>query len=313
MSILQSIKSVFTSPSNTTHQETIQLESNQVMHTKNEIHGVKDNQIVVVDVGCRWGFAGRFLSNEYSESFKIFGFDPDQEECSRLQKSYQNLTDGFVTCIPLGLAGASGERILHITKEPACSSLHEPIQFLSENYPALDCISPQKTVTVNVKTLKQWAAEQGVDRFDYIKIDTQGSELEILRGAEDILCSTRCIDIEVEFNPIYEGQTLFGETDTYLRSKGFSLWRLSNMVHYSLGGESLPLKEPNTICFDNNHRLEVQSYGGQLFWADAKYIHNDVLKNCHTEFKQTQRDIVLFTTLGMHDIVDHIKRTTNLK
>lgn len=271
------------------------------------------NPIMVLDVGCRWGFAERFLSNEYRDNFKIFGFDPDEEECQRLQTSYQYLPPGFVTCISLGLASGSGIRKLHVTKEPACSSLHAPIQFLADYYPALDCIKLQKQVKVNVITLKQWAKEYDVNTMDYIKIDTQGSELEILKGADDFLDSARCIDIEVEFNPIYEGQSLFGETDTYLRSKGFVLWRLTNLVHYSLGGESLSLIEPNNIFFDNNHRLESPAYGGQLFWADAKYIHSDVLKKRNVDSMQTQRDITLFTALGMNDVVDHIKRMQNFK
>jgi hypothetical protein len=54
-------------------------------------------------------------------------------------------------------------------------------------------------------------------------LDTQGSELEILQGSDDLIQTARRIDIEVEFNPICEGKTLFGETDAYLRSKGFVL------------------------------------------------------------------------------------------
>jgi hypothetical protein len=54
-------------------------------------------------------------------------------------------------------------------------------------------------------------------------LDTQGFELEILQGSDDLIQTDRCIDIEVAFNPICEGKTLFVETDTYLRSKGFVL------------------------------------------------------------------------------------------
>ena len=275
--------------------------------TGQEQRNYQKNPIVIVDIGCRWGFAERFLTNEHADNFKIYGFDPDQEECQRLQASYKDLPPNFVTCIPMGLAGANGKRYLHITKEPACSSLHAPIQFLADHYPALDCIRPEQVVEVDVTTLKQWTIEHDINSIDYIKIDTQGSELEILKSADDFLHLTRCIDIEVEFNPIYEGQSLFGETDTYLRSKGFMLWRLSNLVHYSLGGKSLPIDESNTVCFDNNHRQVLQAFGGQLFWADAKYIHSDVFKKCNVGSVQTQRDTMLFKALGMSDIVDHIE------
>ncbi len=264
--------------------------------------------IVVVDIGCRWGFAERFLSEECQKSFKIFGFDPDQAECSRLQASYSHLQGGYVTCVPIGLAGAPGLRNLYLTKEPACSSLHPPSQFLSEKYPALDCISLKKIISTHVTTLDLWATENKLQTIDYLKIDTQGSELEILKGGDEIINTTRCIDIEVEFNPIYEGQTLFGETDTYLRSKGFVLWRLSNLVHYSLGGKSLPMPDKNSLCFDTNTRLETPAYGGQLFWADARYVNKEALISHPPDSIKYKRDISLFKSLDMIDIIDHINQ-----
>lgn len=267
--------------------------------------------IVVIDVGCRWGFAERFLSEQCQSSFKIFGFDPDEIECSRLQASYGYLPDGYVTCVPVGLAGSPGRRNLYLTKEPACSSLYPPIQYLAEKYPALDCINLKKVTTADVTTLDLWARDKKLQAIDYIKIDTQGSELEILKGGDGIIETARCIDIEVEFNPIYEGQTLFGETDTYLRSKGFVLWRLSNLVHYSLGGEQLVMPDKNSVCFDTNVRLEAEAYGGQLFWADARYIHKDVLVSRLLESPIRQRDLCLFEALNMVDVVDHMKRVTS--
>lgn len=264
--------------------------------------------IVVVDVGCRWGFAERFLSEQCQSFFKVFGFDPDEAECARLQASYSHLPDNYVTCVPVGLAGSPGQRNLYLTKEPACSSLHPPMQYLAEKYPALDCISLQKIITTDVTTLDLWARENNLHAIDYIKIDTQGSELEILKGGDSLIDTTRCIDIEVEFNPIYEGQTLFGETDTYLRSKGFVLWRLSNLVHYSLGGEQLVMPERNSVCFDTNVRLEAEAYGGQLFWADARYVHRDVLAPRLPDSTRRQRDLRLFEALNMVDVVDHMNR-----
>jgi FkbM family methyltransferase len=267
-----------------------------------------DDKIIIVDVGCRWGFAERFLDEAYQKRFKIFGFDPDQLECDRLQLSYSHLPDGCVTCVPIGLAGMPGIRNLYLTKEPACSSLHAPIRFLAENYPALDCISMDEVVTTKVTTLDLWACENDLQSIDYIKIDTQGSELEILKGGEGILNTARCIDIEVEFNPIYEGQSLFAETDAFLRSKGFVLWRLSNLVHYSLGGELLPIQDINSVCFDVNVRQESQAFGGQLFWADARYINRDVLCARKVDSERYMRDSILFESLKMIDVKDHMSR-----
>jgi hypothetical protein len=45
----------------------------------------KDPSIVILDIGCRWGFAEKFLNQKHFGNFKIYGFDPDKEECARLQ------------------------------------------------------------------------------------------------------------------------------------------------------------------------------------------------------------------------------------
>lgn len=284
-----------------------QMQGNRSQASKSESLS-SGNPIVVIDIGCRWGFADRFIGIQDKGNFSIYGFDPDQEECTRLQKEYQDLPEGFVRCIPLALAGVHGNRNLYITSEPACSSLYPPIKFLSDHYPALKCIGLKNVVTVEVIPLSRWARENNVISLDYIKIDTQGSELEILKGAGDLLHTTRCIDIEVEFNPIYEGQSLFSETDAYLRSKGFVLWRLSNLVHYSLGGELLPLEEDNTICFDTGKRQEMQAFGGQLYWADARYVHSEILRKQISDTSKVDRNLRLFTALGMTDIVSHMNK-----
>lgn len=273
----------------------------------------KSRPLVVVDVGCRWGFAERFVSPENLGKFQVIGFDPDPHECKRLQDLYKDIPSGVIQCVPLALAGECGERELYVTKEPACSSLHKPIRYLSHHYPALECIKIDRKINIDVVTMKSWADEQFIEEIDYIKIDTQGSELEILKGFEGLLDSTRCIDIEVEFNPIYEGQSLFGETDSYLRSKGFMLWRLSNLVHYSLDEEAVPLQESNYIHFDNKYRHETEAYGGQLFWADARYVHSDIIKNCHKDSEKTSRDITLLNALGMQDVISHLNKVMHSK
>lgn len=267
-----------------------------------------NNPINILDIGCRWGFADRFISIPDKDNFRIYGFDPDANECLRLQDEYQTLPTGYITCIPIALAGEEGKRNLYITSEPACSSLHPPIQFLSEHYPSLQCIQLDRIVTIDVVTLRSWAVKANVKTIDYIKLDTQGSELEILQGAGDLIATAICIDIEVEFNQIYQGQSLFGETDVYLRSKGFVLWKLSNLAHYSIGSELLPTNEVSSVCYDLNNRQVTQSFGGQLFWADARYIRSDMLARPTDDASQVNRCIRVFTALGMPDVVHQIKK-----
>lgn len=261
-----------------------------------------DRPLVVVDVGCRWGFAEKFTLD--ADHFRVYGFDPDKEECARLTKLYE--AGGAVTLIPFGLAGSPGKRTLYVTKDPACSSLLEPNPELTEYYPSLHCARRVLDLEVVTTTLDHWAKDAGIEVVDYIKIDTQGTELEILQGGTRVLEHVRCLEVEVEFNPIYLGQPLFADIDTFLRSRGFVLWKLTNHVHYSKAGlPGAPLGE-DAVLYDNNYCVRHATYGGQLYWANAHYINKDVLQHKHPSDPLISRDVALFEVLGMPDVVQHL-------
>jgi len=263
-----------------------------------------DRKLVVVDIGCRWGFAEKFTKN--SSYFHVYGFDPDLEECKRLSSRYEGAA---VSVVPLGLAGTAGKRTLHITQEPACSSLLMPDPELTDNYPALHCARHVSSIEVDTVTLDDWARDNGVKFIDHIKVDTQGTELEILKGGINALKNVRSLEIEVEFNPIYLGQPIFSEVDLFLRGEGFVLWKLTNQVHYSKGGGTDEPVGEDVICYDNNHQVQHKLFGGQLYWANAHYVRQNILGAEETSEAQKIRDIVLFQALGMPDVVNHLRKS----
>src|ERR1700733_7852657 len=91
-------------------------------------------KIVVVDVGCRWGFSDIWKRLEPKVS--LYGFDPDSAECERLRPAYE---DQDVELVPLALADKPGQRTLFLTKDLACSSLYKPNPELTRNMPELAC------------------------------------------------------------------------------------------------------------------------------------------------------------------------------
>src|SRR5206468_7179825 len=136
------------------------------------------------------------------------------------------------------------------TREMACSSLYRPDPSLTGSIPELACASEVGTTKIQVTTLDEWSASAGISNVDFLKLDTQGAELDILRGGERVLASVRALEVEVEFNPIYLNQPLFGDIDRFLRDRGFVLWKLSTMAHYSRAGVSREPEEQNTNYYD---------------------------------------------------------------
>lgn len=61
----------------------------------------------------------------------------------------------------------------------------------------------------------------GIDAMDFLKMDVQGSELDILSYSREKLSKCVAVMTEMSFVPLYAGQAAFGRMDTELRHLGF--------------------------------------------------------------------------------------------
>ncbi len=220
----------------------------------------------IVDVGARWGAGESWF--RIAPLGRLYGFEPDPEECARLNSQPSFSCEQF---FPMALGKVDGEAVLHVTRQPACSSLFPPSEFMRERFPTLrsdmELVSECK---IPITRLDTWAAATGVDRVDFIKIDTQGGELDVLLGAGDLLRGCLGIEAEVMFSPLYVGQPLFADIDNYLRQLGFTLWRLSNLAHYA-ETPSENLSNTSTVHFDYS-TVHHPIGSGRLVWANAIYF-----------------------------------------
>ena len=93
---------------------------------------------------------------------------------------------------------------------------------------ALGLPDEAQQIEIPARRLDDVAAEAGIDSLDLLKLDCQGAELRVLRGAPGLLQRTRFVRTEVMFEPIYHGGALFHEVHALLRSHGFTLVRLDD-------------------------------------------------------------------------------------
>ncbi len=175
------------------------------------------------------------------------------------------------------LSGEAGPRAFHLYSNRYLSSLYPLLPGHAGTY-AFDAQfgwdddpggrSLVETLTLDTVTLDQVIAREAgaVPPPNFLSLDTQGSELEILQGG------AACIDehvvavmTEVEFVPLYQGQPLFGDIAAWLAERGFELASLEIFPTsgasdtsgrtpiglrgkgYPLGGEALFLRRPETL------------------------------------------------------------------
>ena len=113
--------------------------------------------------------------------------------------------------------------------------------------------------TWDVQTVQLDDIKEAFDA-DYLKIDVQGAELDVLRGAERQLQTITVVHVEVEFVPIYRGQPLFADIDQFLRAHGFLFHRFANIEGRAL------------TTVDEAHDTELERR--QMLWADAVYVRD---------------------------------------
>ncbi len=96
----------------------------------------------------------------------------------------------------------------------------------------------RSTVKVTVRRLDQVLVQADLVRPVLLKIDVQGGELDMLRGAEALLGCIDAVLVEAAFVEMYTGQPLAWDVWSFLASRGFScrgIWS----VAYSGAGECL--------------------------------------------------------------------------
>lgn len=215
----------------------------------------------------------------------IHGFDADEAECERLNRASSN-----ARFYPLCLSSALGEAELHVTRAAHSSSLYPPAKAVARWKSGLDERNTFRTADyfevvevrrVRTTTLAAWADDHGVSDIDFIKLDVQGAELDVLRGAGELLRQAVGMEVEVEFVPLYEGQPLFADIDGFARKQGFEFFDFlfTHTGHY-VGRARSPVDR-----FLVNSQTHLGQMRGQLVTADALYFRDPVDRDIMPEEK----------------------------
>jgi FkbM family methyltransferase len=222
----------------------------------------------LVDVGARGG--ARSPLNLLAPFAHFYACEPEPEAAEKVAaRLKQSAPWREVSVFTDALASKEGDTTLYVTQRPGLSSLLLPNEPVVTRYYSGGEFSVAKTVSVRTITLDRAAERYHFRDACFVKLDTQGTELDILQSGERLLRESMIgIYVEVEFQPLYLGQPLFAEVDAYLRSLGFALYDLNRALvrraahpadSYSrrqvLWAHALYLKEPETILALNDERI----------------------------------------------------------
>jgi len=195
----------------------------------------------ILDVGAN---EGQFVKELrfYGYEGNIISFEPILDAHKRLlQNSLKD--DKWEIYKPIALGNKNRESVINISKNSVSSSIFEMKKEHLENAPNSMYVSKQ---SINEIRLEEIFFDLDLKEKNlFLKIDTQGYEYEVLKGAEEILKYFKGIMVEVSLTNLYEGQKSWQEVLEFIQSKGFNLWSIDRGFSNKKNGKTLQVD----MCF----------------------------------------------------------------
>ena len=176
---------------------------------------------VIFDIGANVGQSSHAFRSMYPAAF-IHAFEPDPATFDQLTSALSGEQNIILNQLAFG--SLAGSETFFRYKRSVMSS------FLPAGSEQWDSVAEQFQVAVS--TVDAYCAEKKIDRIDILKIDTQGNDLEVLRGTERMLAKIGLIKVELIFAPLYDGQHDPLSTIAWLKERGFRLLRICDQVDH---------------------------------------------------------------------------------
>lgn len=124
-----------------------------------------------------------------------------------------------------------------------------------------------KTIEVESVSLDDWASREGVTGVDYLKVDVEGAELELMQSSPRIMDGVLGVSVDVIFHADWIGAPTFADVDRWLVSQGYALFDVTDVKR------NCQYDTPISVPF-NHPNLK-----GQIACANAIYFRDPLIEN----------------------------------
>lgn len=218
---------------------------NKPFEVEKKIFG--DNKILIFDIGAYDGRSAIEYIKEFPKA-KIFSFEPTKKSFEKLKRNFGE--NKSITIFNTAFSDFKGETDFHINSSGLTNSLLKLSDTAINN--EIYNLKEETTEKVTVTTLDSFTKEMNIDKINILKIDVQGAELNVLKGAESLLKNKKidALFVEVEFLKLYADQPLFHDISSFLYQNDYHLYSLYNITY---------------------------SKEGQMVYGDALFLSSEIL------------------------------------
>ena len=182
-----------------------------------------NNIDLVLDVGASWGGYAKTL-RRFGYKNKIISFEPVNESHNKLLKNSSNDDLWEVYNKVIISDKTENKTTLNVSKDLDNSSTLHATKLHRENYNDAKFTHQEEVNSEKLDNIfdKYCSNKKNV----MLKIDVQGSEMNVLTGVEKNLNKFKLVQVEVSIQPMYEGQILWSEIVNFMKNKNFDIWTI---------------------------------------------------------------------------------------
>jgi FkbM family methyltransferase len=206
--------------------------------------------VSVIDVGAYHGEWTQMFISIFPNS-KVLMIEGQNDKSPILQEVCSSFNGDVVFEIAL-LGAKDGEKVSFVEMETG-SSVFEESSSYNRKY-------VEKEMITLDSILKRYPEFR---KLDFLKLDVQGYELNVLQGASELLELTECVLMETSLIPINKGCPLFSEVIKFMTEQDFRLLDFCSQIRRKDGAlwQTDLLFIKNTSAFVPKSSLDTQNWG----------------------------------------------------
>lgn len=201
--------------------------------------------IVIFDVGANKGqFLDEIIEVTNGENLEVYGFEPQKEAFRILVSASENFD--FVKLINIGFDIKKGKSKIYYDKPGSifASKYQRDVSRLDIKF--------SHSEIVEFNTIDEYCKSENISRIDYLKIDVEGNELNVLKGASQMLANRKIHFISFEFGSTQvDSRTFFKDIYQFLTAHN-----LVRLFRLTPGGYMVPIHAYNEeleVFFTTNY------------------------------------------------------------
>ncbi len=148
---------------------------------------------LIFDVGANKGYYAECLFREFGNDMRLLCFEPARQSHTNLSETLKSIPPAEAIQIGFGKVNAQIE--LHYNHEGSTIATLYPMADM-DNQVALD----QKEV-IEVRRIEDYCREEGIKKIDFLKVDVEGAEYDVLEGCGEMLNNGAIRFVQFEFGP----------------------------------------------------------------------------------------------------------------